>query len=171
MTDYAAWRARHPEAARELEQMQCALPWPMAAENSGKSEAWAQQQVRLKIAQAGALSFRNNVGGTKTREHRQCPRCQFKYAENVPPLRWGLANDSAQLNRQLKSSDLILIIPRLITPADVGTTIGQFGAVEVKAPGWQFNATDEHLQAQQNWLSLINSKGGYVAFSTGDIDL
>ncbi len=86
-------------------------------------------------------------------------------------MRWGLANDSAALNKQMKSADLICAIPREIGPEHVGTTIAQFGSIEVKAPGWVFNAGDEHLQAQANWNALITKIGGYACFSTGEIDL
>lgn len=166
---YNEWKQRHPQAASELEGMLSGIPEPKGAE--GKSEAWAQQQARLSIAKQGAKAWRNNVGGTKTREQRQCPACQFRYVENVPPMRWGLANDSAKLNKVVKSSDLILAIPRLIQPHHVGQTIAQFGSVETKRPGWSYNPNDEHQAAQAKWLQLVASIGGFACFSTGSVDL
>jgi hypothetical protein len=138
---------------------QCSAPVVGAA---GKSEAWSQQQVRFKAAHAGAMTWRNNVGATPAK----CPDC----GEKQRPVRYGLANDSAKLNAALKSSDLILAIPRLITPAHVGTTIAQFGSVEAKRPGWVFKNT-EREQAQAAWHALILRLGGFAAFSTGELEL
>lgn len=169
---YADWRKRHPHAAAELEAelgaIQRAGP---GDEVVGKSEAWAQQQVRFKVARAGGMAWRNNVGANKTKEHTACPRCSFQYIIERPPLRWGLGNDSMKLNRIIKSSDLICALPLVITPQDVGRTIAQFGSFEVKKPGWSFNPNDEHQQAQLKWLQLIESIGGRAQFTTGEICL
>lgn len=156
---FTEWEQRHPEAAADLAR--CFLPTapPPAPE---KSEAWAQQQVRLQAARVGAFAWRNNVGATPAR----CGDCGAAQR----PIRYGLANDSAQLNARLKSSDLILAIPRQITRADVGTTLAQFGAVECKAPGWGYTAT-ERERAQLAWLTLIRRLGGMATFSTGVLEL
>jgi hypothetical protein len=74
------------------------------------------------------------------------------------------------LNQRVKSSDLILIIPRLITADMVGDTIGQFGSVEVKAPGWT-KPTSELERAQLEWLRLVRRLGGWAEFSTGAVEL
>lgn len=158
---YREWAQRHPQAARDLANMLAAAPWS-ESEGSGKPEAWAQQQVRLKIAQAGAMSWRNNVGATKAK----CPDC----GAPQQPVRYGLANDSAKLNEQIKSSDLILAIPRVIKPEDVGRTVAQFGGVEVKPPGWQYTGKGREA-AQAAWLALVTKLGGYACFSTGEIEL
>ena len=138
------------------------MPWPAPAEIEEKSEAWAQQQVRFKFAEAGGMAWRNNVGATPAK----CPDCGAKQR----PIRYGLANDSARLNTHMKSSDLIGMVPRRITPALVGTTIAQFAAVETKRPGWQFKGT-ERERGQATWLSLISRAGGFAVFSTGELDL
>ncbi len=162
MNDYELWASRYPEAAAEFNMMVGAVPWPATHESGGKSEAWAQQQVRLKIAHAGGMSWRNNVGATPAR----CPSC----GERQTPVRYGLANDSARLNDSIKSSDLIAAIPRVIQPSDVGTTIAQFGSVEVKRPGWQYTGKKQE-SGQAKWLTLIKKLGGFATFSTGEIDL
>lgn len=159
---YDDWRAKHPQAAADLFQVICDAPWPPAPDVAEKSEAWAQQQIRLKIAKAGGMAWRNNVGATPAR----CPDC----GEKQRPLRYGLANDSAKLNAHVKSSDIIGAMPRLITSAMVGTTIAQFVAVEAKRPGWNF-AGNEHETAQATWLALIAKLGGFATFSTGELDL
>lgn len=162
MNDYGEWARRHPAAAAELAQLIGGMPWAIGAENKGKSEGWAQQQVRIKAAHAGAYSWRNNVGSTPAK----CPDCGAKH----PPVRFGLANDSTALNEKMKSSDLILAIPRLISPEMVGTTIAQFGSIECKRPGWKYSGKGREA-GQSAWLALVQSMGGYATFSTGGVDL
>lgn len=165
---YPEWAARHPQAAEELHQL---LHAEAHFESSnGGGEAYAQQQARLQIAKQGGMAWRNNVGASKAKEQHSCPRCQFRFEVEQAPVRWGLANDSAKLNAKIKSSDLIGIVPRLITPEMVGTTIGQFLAVETKKPGWKFSG-NEHETAQLLWLELIAAKGGRSMFSTGEVRL
>ena len=153
MTAYNEWRKRHPQAAAELDLLFIAAPPPVSA---GPSEGWAQQQVRMDVARQGALAWRNNVGALKD--------------ERGVPVRYGLCNDSASLNERIKSSDLILCIPRVIRPEHVGTVIGQFGSVECKRPGWEYKGT-KHEQAQQAWLTIISRAGGFACFSTGTVEL
>lgn len=163
MTDYSEWAARHPHAAADLERVLGAVPWPTTpAGGDGKSEAWAQQQVRFRVAHAGGMGWRNNVGATPAK----CPDCGTKRQ----PIRYGLANDSAQLNDKVKSSDLILAIPRLIQPEDVGRTIAQFGSIETKRPGWVYTGKGQE-PGQAAWLALIKKLGGFAAFSTGEVEL
>lgn len=163
MDDYSEWAARHPHAAADLERVLGAVPWPVTpAGGDGKSEAWAQQQVRFRVAHAGGMGWRNNVGATPAK----CPDCGTKRQ----PIRYGLANDSAQLNDKVKSSDLILAIPRVIRPEDVGRTIAQFGSIETKRPGWVYTGKGQE-PGQAAWLALIKKLGGFAAFSTGDIEL
>lgn len=160
MTTYDQWAARHPQAAQELTRLLTAAPWPQSNVTATGSEANAQQAVRFAVAQAGGMSWRNNVGATPAR----CPDC----GTQRQPVRYGLANDSAQLNSRIKSSDLILAIPRVVTPEMIGTTIAQFGSVEVKAPGWQYTGQGREA-AQAAWLALIKKLGGYACFSTGEL--
>lgn len=115
-------------------------------------EAEAQVQIRLEASQKGLRLWRNNVGAG--------------YLQDGSFIRWGLANESAQLNKHVKSSDLIGIRPVLITPEMVGRIIGQFVGREVKTPGWRYTATEREI-AQKAWADLINSLGGDAAFATG----
>ncbi len=165
--NYIDWAQRHPQAAAELRDVVGALPWPTNEDNAGKSEAWSQQQIRLQAARLGARAWRNNVGATPAKIETNCPKCGNHFAIKQPPVRYGLANDSMQLNAKIKSSDLILAIPRIITPQMVGTKIAQFGSVEVKKPGWKYTGT-EREQAQALWLALIQEMGGFAVFSTGE---
>jgi hypothetical protein len=130
--------------------------------SQSKSEARNQQDLRQQIARSGAYGYRNNVGATPAK----CKACGAKQR----PVRYGLANDSAQVNAVTKSSDLILAIPRLITPDLVGRVILQFGSVEVKPSDWRYKA-DSYEAAQSNWLRHVKSNGGFATFSTGSLNL
>lgn len=158
MNTYSEWAERYPEAAAALTP----VLYTEVTHRNGGSEARAQQDVRTSVARAGAMAWRNNVGATPAK----CPDCGAR--QRV--VRYGLANDSARLNERIKSSDLILAIPRLIQPHHVGTTIAQFGSVEVKRPGWKFTGKGRE-SGQAAWLALIAKLGGYATFSTGDIEL
>lgn len=116
------------------------------------SEARVQSEVRLEAACHGVHLWRNNVGVLTDANGR--------------PVRYGLANDSAQLNAVLKSSDLIGWRPVVVTPDMVGQTLAVFVARECKAEGWAFRGTDREI-AQQRWLDLINHNGGDAAFVSG----
>lgn len=152
--DLHAWATKWGiplECFRDL-QMSLGLYTPPMTEAHGKSEAWAQSAIRLAAAQRGEILFRNNVGALKDASGRW--------------VRYGLANDTKQMNEVLKSSDLIGLRPVLITQAHVGYTLGQFVAVECKEPGWQFTG-DPHETAQLAFINLVNSKGGAARFATG----
>lgn len=166
MQSFSDWAARYPQASADLK----ALLVNVGSAPPGASEARAQQDARLDIRRQGAMSWRNNVGAMPAKVPTRCPACSFSFEIRQPPLRWGLCNDSHKLNTQFKSSDLILIISRLITPDMVGRTIGQFGSVEIKPPGWQYSG-NAHERGQLAWLSLIQSFGGFATFSTGKVIL
>ena len=137
------------EAVKELVQMSMHLD----KASTGKSEAEIQQNVRLQAAKHGAVLWRNNVGVASD------PRGGI--------VRFGIANDSQQVNKRVKSSDLVGIRPVIITPEMVGTRVGIFVAREVKHGGWKFTGSDRE-KAQLAYLSIVNSLGGDAAFSTGE---
>ena len=115
------------------------------------NETDAQSTVRLEAAELDVLLWRNNVGVLLDATGR--------------PVRYGLANDSKAMNKKTKSSDLIGLRKVLITPAHVGTIIGQFVAREIKPSGWQYSATDRE-KAQLNYLNLVVDYGGDASFAT-----
>ena len=149
-----AWAARYAISAEALAALRTVLATDTYVPSGiiGASEAAVQAEVRLEASQKGARLWRNNVGAGKL--------------ENGSFIRWGLCNDSAQMNAHMKSSDLIGIAPRIITPADVGTRIGQFLAREIKTEGWTYHGTARE-QAQAAFITLINTLGGDAAFATG----
>lgn len=108
-------------------------------------ESSLQNAVRLAESRRGTRLFRNNSGVAYDRTGR--------------PVRFGLANDSAQKNRTVKSSDLIGIEP--------GN--GRFVSLECKRPGWVYSNTAEEI-AQLNWIVFINSMGGRAKFVSSMVD-
>ena len=167
--DYNDWAAKHPEAAADLAKLTADMTETSGQPDAG-TEAAAQQAIRMSIARMGGLAWRNNVGATPAATHHVCPKCRFHFKEKQQPIRYGLANDSEKMNSRIKSADLVGIMPRVITPEDVGTTIGQFFAVEAKQPGWNYTGRGREA-AQQAFLSLVLQKGGLAQFSTGEVRL
>ncbi len=115
------------------------------------AESSVQAAIRLLASQRGWRLFRNNVGVLIDTTGR--------------PVRFGLANDSKQMNRQYASADLIGIRPVLILPEHVGHTLGVFTSIEVKHPDWKPSQSDERYVAQCRWRDLVLSLGGYAVIT------
>jgi len=151
------WAIRNhvqPQALRELQAifgMNGSHELPAAIK--GTSEAAVQAAVRLEAARKGLRLWRNNVGALID-------------ARGVP-VRYGLANDSKQLNEVIKSADLIGWRPLQIEQHHVGQVVAQFLSREVKAVGWHYTG-DKHEQAQLAWAQLVTAGGGDAAFCTGE---
>lgn len=123
-----------------------------SAVKKGTSEAATQAAIRLEAARKGVHLFRNNVGVLMDATGR--------------PVRYGLANESKQVNDVCKSADLIGWRPVLIGPQHVGQVIGQFVSRECKRSGWHYTGSDRE-PAQLAWAQLVTSGGGDAAFCTG----
>lgn len=80
-------------------------------------------------------------------------------------MRFGLCNDSAAINKKIKSADLIGGEEITITPDMLGKKILMLVAYEMKEPLWKYRAT-EHEKAQKVFLDKINKRGGHAAFVT-----
>jgi hypothetical protein len=119
-----------------------------------KSESAVQNLVREKASQLGMRVWRNNVGA-------------YVDKRGVP-IRYGLANESSQMNKAIKSSDLIGIRPVTITQDMVGKVIGQFVAIECKEEAWKFSENDERAKAQLNFINIVNNLGGYALFCNNE---
>jgi len=130
-----------------------------------KTEAVVQSEIRLVCGQRGIIIERNNVGATEDITGRI--------------IRYGLGNDSAQLNRRFKSSDLVG------TVAPHGRRLN----VECKAEGWKFpdawrGSTPDEVEktrapadaalrrtlAQWRWLKLHHDAGALAGFATSVAD-
>lgn len=115
-------------------------------------ESAVQQRIRLEAAYSGLEMFRNNVGVLTDINGR--------------PVRYGLANDTAQLNKAIKSSDLIGVTPVFVTPDMVGRVLGVFTAVECKESNWTFKPSDERAVAQAAFHDIVRRAGGFAGFAT-----
>lgn len=150
------WAARHhvtTDAMRELASI-FGLHGGHTLPDSikGTSEAAVQAAVRLEAAAAGCHLWRNNVG--------------VLMDTNSRPVRFGLANDSKQLNEAIKSADLIGWRTMLIEPHHVGQQVAVFVSRECKRPGWHYTGSDRE-RAQLAWAQLVAAAGGDAAFCTG----
>lgn len=122
------------------------------ADTISASEARQQSLVRLEAAGKGIRLFRNNSGAFKDDDGRM--------------VRYGLANDSAALNKVIKSSDLVGWRKVTITPDMVGDVIAQATLREVKPEGWTYSG-NAHERAQLAFLELCIADGGDACFTTG----
>jgi len=121
--------------------------------HEGESEAAIQTRIRIEASKLGARLWRNNVGAATTVEGGF--------------IRYGLANDSKQMNKETKSSDLIGLRPVIIQQHHVGQIIGQFVAREVKHGSWKYSGDEKEI-AQLNFLQLVASMGGDAAFANSE---
>lgn len=155
---YHAWAQHHgiKEAAlfQLFDMLGVATMHSVATRGTdGESESRVQSRIRLAYAKQGTTLFRNNVGVLQR--------------EDGTPVRFGLANDSAAINKVLKSGDLIGWTERVITHDMVGHIIAQFTSIECKRADWTFKG-DKHELAQLKWNEIVNKSGGYARFSNGD---
>lgn len=125
---------------------------PLAVDAAQTSEARQQSLIRLEAPKFGFWLTRNNVGALMD--------------DRGVPVRYGLANESKEQNKVIKSGDLIGFRSKVIVASDVGSTIAQFASIECKYLGWKYRG-DKHEQAQARWRDFINTHGGYAAFATG----
>ncbi len=155
----AEWQQRHgitPEAMVELQRVLVGAVPEILADGVTGSEAAGQQRIRLEAPVHGVRLWRNNVGAC--------------IDERGNRIRYGLANESKQMNSKIKSADLIGITPVTITPPMVGAVLGVFTSIECKRPGWQYKANARE-QAQLAWAELILSMGGFAQFATDPRDI
>lgn len=151
LREWAAKWGVSTQAVIDLEQ-QMGLHAVAPVSSQDRSEAAMQQLYRMEAARRGELLWRNNVGALLD--------------ERGVPVRYGLCNDTKELNARLKSSDLVGPKPVLIEQRHVGTVIAQFKCREMKEENWTYTGTPRE-RAQLNYIELVVSKGGDAAFATG----
>lgn len=116
-----------------------------------KLEEEVQADLRLKIAREGkTVVFRNNSGAAEDKTGRI--------------IRYGLANDSARINKEIKSHDLIGWTSIVITPEMVGQKVAVFTSIECKRQGWKPDPNDEREKAQRKWGDAVSAAGGISRF-------
>lgn len=150
------WAKRHSVglvALNELRQLM-GYGYREVAPVTSVSEAAVSSLIRLQAANRHWLLWRNNVGAFKDGTGRL--------------IRTGLCNDSAQLNRVIKSSDLIGLRQVDIKEQHLGTVMAQFVAIEVKKQGWCYSGTDRE-KAQKKFIEMVTAAGGAATFSTGEL--
>ncbi len=106
-----------------------------------KPESVVQDEIRLEAGRRNVLIMRNNTGA-----------CEDAKTGRI--IRYGLMNDSAGLNRKIKSTDLIGITPG-----------GRFVAIEAKREGWTFRKSDTRAVAQRTFIGLVRERGGVAGFA------
>lgn len=106
------------------------------------SEADTQQRVRVCASEQGWSLWRNNSGVLKD-----------KYGT---PIRFGLGNDSPNINKVFKSSDLVGVGPN-----------GKMFVVECKKPDWWAPENDRD-RAQLNFILHV-VEGGGIGFFTNSL--
>lgn len=112
-----------------------------------KSESVVQAEVRARAGELGIHLFRNNVGA-----------CEDAKSGRI--IRYGLANDSAAMNKRIKSGDLIGWTPR-----------GRFLSIECKHEGWKPARTpNDRETAQIRWREMVRQAGGVAGFVTSVAD-
>lgn len=116
------------------------------------SETVNQQQSRLLFPQlTNGHLWRNNSGACTDDTGRL--------------VRYGLGNDSAQLNAEIKSSDLIGITPEwAYTERHGWRWLGVFTALEIKPSGWSLRPGDKRGLAQERFHGIVKQAGGYAGF-------
>lgn len=138
------------------------------------SEAAVQTAIRIRAGELGVRPWRNNVGACVDETGRL--------------IRYGLANDSAQMQKRLKSSDLVGWVPRqLWTPTREDGKYGRvedrftavhvavFLSVECKRGDWFKDFADpltqcrdkftDREEAQARWIDLVRADGGIAGFA------
>ena len=150
------WAVRHGVTMAALQELASLFGMhgghDLPPEVKGTSKAAVQAAVRLEAARKGVRLFRNNVGALVD--------------SRGVPVRYGLANESKQVNEVMKSADLIGWRPLLIEPRHVGTIVAQFVSRECKHPTWHYTGGDRE-PAQLAWAQLVTAGGGDAAFCTG----
>lgn len=130
-------------------QMGTGLALAVPLGEGGKSEAGVTSEVRRRAAHQGRLLWRNNLGAYQDETGRW--------------VRYGLVNDSKQMNAHLKSSDWIGCTPVTVTAGMVGTTVGVFTGFEIKHAGWSYSGTPREV-AQNRFNELVVANGGIARF-------
>jgi hypothetical protein len=136
MSPYDLWSAQYPEAAAALRAITVPPPPPPGQ----GSEQRIQSAVRLEAARKGYWLGRNNSGVLMN--------------DRGVPVRFGLGNDNAAVNKVFKTGDLIGWKETLILPEHVGTTMARFVSAEIKGEKGRVDP------GQLNWATLVNSRGG-----------
>lgn len=115
------------------------------------TEAPGQQLIRIRAGELNAPLYRNNRGA---------------WHDGARSIRYGLGNDSPQMDAIFKTGDLVGWTPLFITPAMIGRVVPVFTNIECKPPGWHLIPSDKRGHAQQTFIDMVLRHGGYAGFAT-----
>ena len=124
-----------------------------------RAESTVQNLTRVEHCNATkGLIYRNNSGAYKD--------------EFGNMVRYGLANESAQENKVIKSSDLIGATPEWVYhPVRGWCWLAVLTAYECKPEGWHLRPSDKRGLAQQRFIDIVRSVGGYAGFVSDPADI
>lgn len=156
LEQYARRWGLSPQAIMELKEVAGVsdVTTVDVAYSDSSTETGVQQRLRLEASRLGGRLWRNNSGAYED--------------DRGNWVRYGLGNTSKRINKVLKSSDLIGITPLMVRPKHVGATVAVFTAVECKKPGWVYSPSDHTAVAQNNFLTQVNSLGGFGIFADNE---
>lgn len=127
-------------------------------------ESAVETHIRLDAAKLGIELWRNNVGMAWHGEVTHLKDGSI-HIRNPRPVRYGICNESKQMNEVVKSSDWLGITPEMVMPHHVGEIWGIFTALEAKPTNFKFNSSDKHLLAQKNFHDIVRKAGGRAGFA------
>lgn len=145
---YEEWATRWALPQQAIDELR-AITAATSVRDSDHSEEAVTAEARLEMGRRGIITMRNNVGVLEDKYGR--------------PVRYGLCNETPAMNKAVKSSDDILIIPYLVQPKDVGRKIGIFGAAEYKKRNWTYTGNGRE-EAQNQFHRMVRAAGGIGFF-------
>lgn len=134
------------QALQEYQELTAATSSPL----DDRSEAFVVSECRLALSHYKVIQMRNNVGVLED--------------VNGTPVRYGLCNETKQMNQIMKSSDDINILPYVVKPQDVGRKLGLFLGVEHKKPNWVYTGKGRET-AQLTFQRMVRAAGGVALFA------
>ncbi|QZI87827.1 hypothetical protein SIPHO054v2_p0026 [Vibrio phage 103E44.1] len=124
-------------------------------------EAKATINVRARASEWNMKMFRNNSG-------------MLPNPDTGIPVRFGLGNESAKLNKELKSGDLVGFSEITVTPEMVGKKMAVFTNIEVKSLGFVIKDVynkNSREYAQNEFNKLVTNANGIAGFASSAQDV
>lgn len=120
--------------------------------SKAENKLFNQTRLRMQNQHNRSLLYRNNSGALPDKTGQL--------------VRFGLGNDSQQLNKVWKSPDSVGGTRITITPEMVGRTFLVLTGFEDKRPGWKLLPSDARGHAQHACIMDWRNAGGIAGFIT-----